>query len=135
MTSTRLYRLLLRAEALGMGAAGALHASIGVAADRLLDPRLPASLEALPSLDSQNRFYGAMFAVTGAVLWQAAGDLERYRPLVVTVLVGFMLAGLVRLIAVAKLGWPAPMVLALFVIEVVVPPCMLVWGWRLGYRG
>jgi hypothetical protein len=130
MDSEKLYRLVLRAAALTVAAAGAAHAFLGVASERLLDPTLPASLEGLASLDSQNRFYGAMFSVVGAVVWQAAGDLGRYRPVINTVLIGFMLAGMSRLLSVPSLGWPAPMVLALALLEVVMPPLMLVWGSR-----
>jgi hypothetical protein len=114
-----------------MVAAGAAHAALGVAADRLLDPSLPASVEGLPTLDSQNRFYGAMFGVIGSVVWQAAGDLERYWPIISTTLVGFTIAGLARMRSASKLGWPAPAVVSLLVIEVVIPPCMLLWGSRL----
>jgi hypothetical protein len=131
MSSTSLYASILRLEALAIAAAGAAHVFWGVAAERLLDPSLPVAIETLPSLDSQNRFYGAMFSVVSALLWQAAGDLARYRPLVNTLLVGFMCAGLTRLLSVLKLGWPAPVVVGFLTIEVLMPPCMLLWGARL----
>ena len=99
MSTTNLYRHILRALALGVAAAGAAHALLGVAAERLLDPLLPASIESLPTLDSQNRFYGAMFGVVGAVIWQAAGDIERYWPIITTTLVGFTVAGLARMLS------------------------------------
>ena len=104
---------------------GVLHAGLGLGADRLLDPALPASLLSLASLDSQNRFYGAAFALHGVLMWTCAADLPRHAPVLRRVLAVFWLAGMARLPSLLLVGWPAPAVLALAVIELLLPPALL----------
>ena len=104
---------------------GLLHAGLGLGAERLLDPTLPASLLSLASLDSQNRFYGVAFTLHGVLLWTCAGDLQRHATVLRRVLAVFWLAGLARLPSLLLVGWPAPAVLALAVVELLLPPLLL----------
>lgn len=104
---------------------GLLHAALGLGADRLLDPALPASVLSLASLDSQNRFYGAAFTLHGVMLWTCAADLQRHAVVLRRVLGVFWLAGLARLPSLLLVGWPAPAVLALAAVELLLPP--LLW--------
>lgn len=117
--------LVLRLLGVACVAPALLHLVLGVGADRLLDPSLPASLTGLASLDSQNRFYGVTFGLYGVLLWLGAGEPGRYAP-VLRVLIGlFFAGGVARLVSIGVVGIPSPPVLALGLIELVVPP--LLW--------
>ncbi len=127
----RYFRLFLIATGIGFIAAGALHIVLGIQADVLLGAQISATSLVDAGHDSQNRFYGAMFSVCGALLICFARDIDRYAPALALLLGGFAIAGLVRVISAAQLGWPPPLILALGVIEVLLPPLLLVWYTRL----
>jgi len=55
----------------------AMHIVLGLGADRLLGASVPPAAAADPSLDSQNRFYGAALALYGVVLLLCAADLRK----------------------------------------------------------
>ena len=57
----------------------------------------------------------------------AARDLERYRPILLAVLVLTVVAGLSRVISWAAFGPPPPLVVALFLTEVLIPPGLILW--------
>jgi hypothetical protein len=119
--------LVLRLSAMACVAAASTHVLLGVGAERLLDPSLPAAIERLATLDSQNRFYGAAFAIYGVLLWLCATDLPRYAGVLRALLAVFFVAGLARVLSVAIVGWPSPAVVALGVIELVAPPLLHAW--------
>ncbi len=121
------FRLALRMLAVTFLGAAGCHAVLGVAAERLLDASLPAEMLRYASLDSQNRFYGTMFGVTGIALWICAADLQRYDPIIRCLLWGFLLGGVARLGAVLRNGWPSAPVTVLLVIELAVAPILLSW--------
>ena len=127
----RHFRLFLTVTGIAFVAAGTLHILLGVEADALLGVELSAASRIDAGLDSQNRFYGAMFAVCGALLICFARDTERYAPPLVLLLGGFAIAGLVRLVSVVQFGWPPALVMALGAIEVALPPVLLFWFSRL----
>ena len=110
---------------------GALHLVLGPGAEVLLGAQLPAEALADPVLDSQNRFYGVAFSVYGVLLFLAASDLERYGPVLKVLLWVFFAGGLARLVSIALVGWPPPLVLALTVLELLPPPLLLLWLARL----
>ncbi len=102
----------------------ALHIVLGPAAENLLGAGLDATALANPVLASQNRFYGAAFALFGAVFWVGSWDVRRYAPLLRAAVVIFFLAGLARLVAVAFTGLPSIPVLSLFASELILPPIL-----------
>ena len=110
---------------------GALHLVLGPGAEVLLGAQLPAEALADPVLDSQNRFYGVAFSVYGVLLFLAASDLERYGPVLKVLLWVFFAGGLARLVSIALVGWPPPLVLALTALELLPPPLLLLWLARL----
>ena len=120
-------RTLLQLSGLILIGAGAAHVVLGVHADVLLGAGVSAQSITDAGHDSQNRFYGAMFSVCGALLILFSRDLHRYAPAAGMLLVGITLAGLSRITSVVLFGWPPPLVLGLGVLEVVLPPAMLLW--------
>jgi hypothetical protein len=120
-------QIALKASAVAMVLAGLSHVVLGPSADVLLGAKLPAHVINDPSFDSQNRFYGAIFTLYGALIWLAADDLARYRTVLRLVLLWFFIGGLVRLLSVALRGWPSELIVVLTLLELVVPP--LLWWW------
>lgn len=120
-------RRVLRISAAVFVVVAGLHLVFGLDADRMLGAVLPATTVAEPSLDSQNRFYGVAFSLYGVVLYLCAGDLRRYAPILEATFAVFFLAGLARLVSWHQRGAPAPLVIALMVTEIVLPP--LLYGW------
>lgn len=106
---------------------GLLHVLLGLRADRLLDNTVPETAIKHPSLDSQNRFYGAAFAVFGVLLWLCASDMTRYGPVFRTLMIVFFLAGAARFISAAVMGLPSRIVRILWLLEVGTPPLLLWW--------
>jgi hypothetical protein len=99
-TTSNKFQLTLRVAAAGTIAAALCHGVLGLSAERILDPRIPAELAGHASLDRQNRFYGTMFGATGVALWNCAGDRQRYDTIVRCLRRGLVLAGVARLGAV-----------------------------------
>jgi Domain of unknown function (DUF4345) len=108
----------------------AIHLVLGLNADALLGASVPPSIAAEPSLSSQNRFYGVAFALYGAVLYLCAKDLRTYEAFFKAAMWVFLLAGVARLVSWVQHGAPAPMIIALLLIELVVPPVLLAWHAR-----
>lgn len=73
----RVLSIVLRVPAVSLLAVSALHLALGLRADVLLGIALPESVIASPGLSSQNRFFGVAYGLYAAVLWLAAGELQR----------------------------------------------------------
>ena len=106
---------------------GLLHASLGVSADRMLDTTVPSVAVEHPSLDSQNRFYGATFAVFGVLLWMCSTDMARYSAVFRVLMIVFFAGGLTRIVSTLVKGLPSASIRALAVIELALPPILLWW--------
>ncbi len=123
--STHVRYQMLRLTLLALGTivalVGFLHIVLGPQADVLLGAQ--ASPESLsdPTLDSQNRFYGAAFLLYAAVFIHCSSDMVRYRTLLSMAMCLIFLGGLARLVSVAVVGWPSHPTIALLVAELVVP--------------
>jgi hypothetical protein len=123
----RALTLLLKVVAPLFVLVGALHLALGVGADVLLGAKLPTEALSDAALDSQNRFYGVAFALYGVLLYLCATDLAKYATVLRCVLWVFFAAGLARLVSVATHGVPPPLVLALLVTEIALPPMLHLW--------
>lgn len=117
-------KLVLRILAPGFVIAGLTHVFLGLGADMALGAHIAPETLMDPSLDSQNRFYGACFTLYGALLWIGSGDLTRYRPILKAAIACFFLGGLVRLVSVALHGWPSTLVWGLALSELILPPIL-----------
>jgi Domain of unknown function (DUF4345) len=104
-----------------------LHLALGLGAEVLLGAVVPADVLEEPSLNSQNRFYGVVFALYGVVFYLCAQDLRRFESFFKATVWVFFLGGLARLLSWATHGTPAPLILALAASELLIPPLLLIW--------
>jgi hypothetical protein len=121
MTLSNILRLL----AIGCLIPVVLHVTLGVAGDSLIGAPVPAVIDA--SLGSQNRFYGASFAIYGALLWSCARDVRAHAGLLKIVLALFFFGGCARALSALQYGLPSLPIIALWAVEFIVPPLLLVW--------
>lgn len=119
-------QLALRASAVLIGIAAGLHLALGPGADALLGIEAAAAVADDPGLSSQNRFFGVAYALHGAVLWMAASDLPRYRPVLVATLAVTFAAGLSRLVPWLTLGVPPLPVAGLMFMELFLPALLYI---------
>lgn len=110
------------------------HVALGPNADVLLGSKISLSSLTDPTIDSQNRFYGAAFALYGVILIICSSDLDKYRSILVWTILIFFAAGLARLVSVSIVGWPPTIVVLLLFIEVFIPPLLIWWFWKLGRK-
>jgi len=130
-TNLSLYKTTLRLIGFGIIGVAATHLLLGPNAELLLGASISAESLMDPTIDSQNRFYGVAFALFGCMLLLASTDVRGYQKVIVLTFAVFFAAGLSRLVSVALAGWPAQMVILLTIVELLLPPIMLVWLKRL----
>lgn len=116
---------ILRLLAIGCFVPVALHVAFGVAGDSLIGAPVPSAIDA--SLDSQNRFYGASFAIYGALLWYCARDVRAHSGVLKILLAVFFVGGLARGLSAIQYGLPSSPIVALWAIEVITPPVIWLW--------
>ena len=117
----------LKVLAVAIFGISALHILVGVASETLLGSGISATSILDPNLDSQNRFYGAAFALFGVVWWLASANVNGYQHLLRASFLVFFLGGVARVISVVVVGWPTLPVIGLTVIELVLPWVMILW--------
>lgn len=106
---------------------GAVHLILGITS-------VPGEALAGPTVDSRERFYGAIFAGYG-LAWVWAARQPRTPTAVVRVLAGlFLLGGTGRLISLAVRGWPQWFQVVLTVVEFGLP-ALFFWLTRGDRRG
>ena len=103
----------------------------GPGADVMLGSEISDESLLDPTIDSQNRFYGAAFSLYGVVLLLASAKPVLYRSVLLWTLLVFFLAGVARLVSVFATGWPPSLVVALLVVELILPPLLAIWYVRL----
>lgn len=120
-----MFGLALRILAAGCLIPGLLHVLLGVSGDWIVGAPVPATID--PSLDSQNRFYGASFLIFAVLFWLCAQDVRRHETVLRLVLAVFFMAGLARGLAALVHGWPSWQVVGLWATELVLPPLLWLW--------
>ena len=105
--------------------AGGFHALSGVGGDWFIGLEPPEVVD--PSLDSQNRFYGAAFLLYGILFIFCSRDLPRYADILKIAFGAMFLAGCARGLTVAAYGWPTWQVCALWFSEIALPPIAWLW--------
>jgi hypothetical protein len=103
-----------------------LHVTMGVDGDLLIGAS-SASTAPDPTLDSQNRFYGATFGIYGALLLYCSSDLQRYSGVIKLVFAGIFAGGSARFVSFLTHGWPSDQVLFLWATEIIIPPILWIW--------
>lgn len=116
---------ILRLLAIGCLVPVILHITLGVAGDWLIGVGVPEVIDA--SLDSQNRFYGASFAIYGVLLWYCARDIGAHSRLLRIVLALFFFGGCARGLSAIQYGLPSPPIIALWSLELILPPLLMLW--------
>ncbi len=120
-----MFKLILRILGIACVLAGVTHAVLGVGGDWIIGVTPASPIE--PSLDSQNRFYGAAFMAYGFLLWICSKDVPRFAPISRILFATMFLAGLARWLAVMAHGWPTLQIMFLWASELFVPPIMWIW--------
>ncbi|WP_017585078.1 DUF4345 domain-containing protein [Nocardiopsis ganjiahuensis] len=90
---------------------------------------LPGETGVAPTVDSNYRFFAAIFVAVGLLLlWVSLDPLEHTRGLALWWVSGAVfLGGLARIVSLGVAGPPAPFVYALLAVELVVPPVLVLW--------
>lgn len=89
---------------------------------------IPGSIPVNATMDSEDRFYAALFLGFGIAHIWAARDLARRAGTVLALQAVFFVGGLARIVSLLAVGPPVPLFLFLGALELVIPP--LVW-WSL----
>ena len=118
---------LLKLMGVAIVGIAAIHVVLGPGADLMLGSGLSKQSRVDPSTDSQNRFYGAAFALYGLLLFYCSGDIVKYRTVLLICIGTFFVAGLARLVSVLQTGWPSTAIVGLLAIELVLPPLLILW--------
>lgn len=126
----RAFAIFLTVFGIGCALAGCLHLIFGPGADVMLGAELGAAVHD-PVLDSQNRFYGAIFTGYGLLFVLAASNVERYGTLIRALSLIFFCGGLARLVAWWSSGAPSGFAVALLVSELTLPLIIMLWQRRL----
>jgi len=131
------YAIVLRVLAGAIFAVALLHLTLGAGAERLLGAAITDEFLQDPVVDSQNRFYGVSFAIYAVLMLLSATDLPRYSAVLRCLFCVFFVGGAARVVSAVVTGLPTWPVLGLTVIELILPPMMLVWlsraergGWK-----
>jgi Domain of unknown function (DUF4345) len=88
---------------------------------------IPGSIPVNATLDSEDRFYAAIFLGFGIAHIWCSRDLAARGNLLLALQAAFFLGGLARLVSWAQMGPPDPFFLAVGSTELVFPP--LLWFW------
>ncbi len=123
----RALQLVLRVLAIAFVAVAALHLTLGMQADLMLGVPVSPQMAADPSFDSQNRFYGVTFSLMGIALWIGLKDLRRFEPIIMATLGVLFAAGLARALAWALHGAPAPALIGITAVDLLLPPVLAIW--------
>lgn len=122
MRSLRAFQVLLVLLALFVVSAGAVDALFGTAP-------LPGDTSVSPEVDSNYRFFCAVFLAVGLLLlWVVPDPLERTRGLALWWVSGTVfLGGLGRILSLIVAGTPAPLLFFLLSMELMAPPVLVFW--------
>ena len=109
---------------------GLTHIALGLQTDVLLGANVAAELLSDPVLDSQNRFYGAIFMGYGALIFLCTTNLRQHATLFRILSGGVLLGGLARVVSIVLHGVPSTPVLGLIAIELLGVPLLVWWHSR-----
>lgn len=114
-----------------MGAAIVLialgHVILGPYSEVLLGSNISQASMFDPTVDSQNRFYGAAFSLFGVLLILCSRQVLQDKKILYCVFWVFFAGGIARLVSISAVGSPPLLVNTLTGIELVAPLALIVW--------
>lgn len=78
-----------------------------------------------PTMDGEDRFFAGVFLCIGVALLWCARDVEHKRSYVNFVAAAFFIGGIGRFLALVLVGVPHPFYVAMLVVELALPPLMV----------
>jgi hypothetical protein len=91
---------------------------------------IPGSVPVNAIMDSEDRFYAALFTGFGLALVWCSLALQARRTLFLALLATFFLGGVARIVSVTAVGWPSALFIFLGSLELIFPPLLWWWHWR-----
>jgi hypothetical protein len=91
---------------------------------------IPGSIPVNATMDSEDRFYAALFVGFGLTLVWCAMDLAARRGAFFWLLIVFFASGLSRLVSIAQVGFPHPLFTFLTGVELALPVALWLWHRR-----
>jgi hypothetical protein len=88
---------------------------------------IPGSVPVNPTMDSEDRFYAAIFLGFGIAHIWCARDLAGRGGVLLALQTIFFVGGLARLVSWAQMGPPVPFFLAVGSTELLFPPLLWLW--------
>ena len=82
--------------------------------------------EVNPTSDGEDRFFAGVFLCFGVALLWCARDLQRRRVYLNFLAAAFFVGGVGRLLSVILVGAPHPWYLAMLLVELVLPPVLVI---------
>ncbi|RST19234.1 DUF4345 domain-containing protein [Streptomyces sp. WAC05374] len=120
MSSRRAFRSVLVLLALFVLVTGVLEIVVGPSL-------LPGNNEVSPTVDSNYRFFAAIWCALGVVLMAAAKDPDAHAPALRAVFGAVFLGGVARAVSYVDAGAPHAMLTAFIGVELLLPPLLLLW--------
>lgn len=110
---------------------GGLNLLMGAASLRLLDATFSTIT---PLIDTEIRFFGAIWLMVGIILYWLIPNIEKHTVLFRLLLGGIFLGGIGRLLSAATVGIPPPLFIGLIALELVWMPLLFLWQSRIAVR-
>ena len=134
-TGARAFRTTVYLLALVPLLTGALNIGLGLQAQGLIGAQLSPDGFRDPLLNSQIRFYGAIWFGFGVLLWICLSDINKYALLLRGSLAIVFLGGVGRIASLIQFGFPSEalstaFVIAVVAIEIIGMPLLLWWHSR-----
>lgn len=107
---------------------GAVCVAIGIVHIALGPASIPGSVPVNATMDSEDRFYAALFVGFGLAMMWCSRDLARRRGVYDALLATFFAGGLARIVSAIAVGPPSSLFVFLGSLELVLPP--LLWWWH-----
>jgi hypothetical protein len=108
-------------------ATGGLDLLLGAKALGATGAHLPVDALSDPTLNSQLRFFGAIWLGFGVMLWCTTTDLKANAAWFQLLCGVLVLSGVGRVISLVQFGLPAPAFVGAIVVELVLIPLVLLW--------
>lgn len=110
---------------------GAADLLIGVKVLTLTGAVIPPPVDVDPILNSEIKFWGAIWFGFGLILWYASRDLRQHAPLFRLLMGILVFSGLGRALSAVQFGAGSTLMFSFMVFELTAPIAVMVWHRRL----